>query len=254
MFSDPFSEQSKNRTFHRGDDEMEKCLLSVDWDYFIYTKKDNWGSYIENNRSLIDLWYKRYIQARTRGGDIEESFRLSSEYDKFWERIRDRFIFAKDIKVYVSDSHALSYDIAKENKCTTVYLFDAHSDLGYGGLSSLNFEVNCSNWLGKLLKDGHIKKADIFYSPYTIEKPEHFKQFNSIYNIRYCSIDDLDKDITVSAVHICRSGAWTPPWLDKQFTQFIDALGIPYETINCPERKWDTENISLSDQINYLLA
>ena len=73
---------------------MEKCLLSVDWDYFIYTKKDNWGSYIENSRSLIDLWYKRYIQARVRGVDIKESFNLSSEYEKFWGRIRERFIFA----------------------------------------------------------------------------------------------------------------------------------------------------------------
>jgi len=43
---------------------MEKSLLSIDWDYFIFTQKENWGSYIENNRNLIDLWYKRYIQEK----------------------------------------------------------------------------------------------------------------------------------------------------------------------------------------------
>lgn len=232
---------------------MEKCLLSIDWDYFIYTQ-DSWGTYLENNRSLIDLWYKRYIQAKARGEDIQKAFQLSSEFETFWNKIKKCFKFEKNIKAYVSDSHALSYRIAKENNCTAVYLFDSHADLGYGGLSSLNFEVNCSNWLGKLLKDKQIKEANIFYSPYTAEKPEYFKPMNSIYNIRYCGFNDLGKCIVVSAIHICRSGAWTPPWLDNKFTQFIGTLGIPYEIVNCQERKWDPVNISLSEQIDYLMA
>ncbi len=233
---------------------MERCLLSIDWDYFIYTKEYNWGSYTENNRSLVDLWYKRYIQQKAWGKDIQDSFQLSSELDVFWERIRKHYILAEGVKVYVSDSHALSYNIATENNCKIVCLFDAHADLGYGGLSSLNFEVNCSNWLGKLLKDKQIIEADIFYSPYTTEKPDFFKPMNSIYNVGYYNPDEWNKDVIVSAIHICRSGAWTPPWLDNRFIQFADALGIPYETVSCPARKWDTENISFSDQINYLMA
>lgn len=233
---------------------MERSLLSIDWDYFIDTKNYNWGSYIENNKSLNDLWYKRYIQAKLSGKDIQKSFRISSELDTFWKKIKNHFQFTKNIRVYVSDSHALSYNIAKENNCRIVYLFDAHADLGYGGLSSLNFEVNCSNWLGKLLKDKQITEANIFYSPYTAEKPEYFKPMNSIYNIGYYHFNHLDKNINVSTIHICRSGAWTPPWLDKKFIKFIDALGFTYEIKNCPVRKWDTANISFSDQINYLMA
>ena len=233
---------------------MEKCLLSIDWDYFIYTQT-NWGSYIENNRSLIDFWYKRYLQAKARGEDIQKAFQLSSELDGFWTKIKKCFKFVKDIKTYVSDSHALSYKIAKENNCRAVYLFDSHADLGYGGLSSFNFEVNCSNWLGKLLKEKQIKEASIFYSPYTTEKPEYFKPLNGIYKIRYCDFNDLDGQwIMASAIHICRSGAWTPPWLDQKFDLFIDALGLPYEILNCPERKWDPDHISFSDQIDYLMA
>jgi hypothetical protein len=230
---------------------MEKCLLSIDWDYFIYTR-NKWGTYLENNRSLIDLWYKRYIQGKARGVDIR-SFHLSSELDTFWNKIKKSFKFVKNIKAYVSDSHALSYVIAKRSNCKSVYLFDSHADLGYGGLSSHNLEVNCSNWLGKLLKERHIKEANIFYSPYTTEKPEFFNPMNRIYNIRYYNFNNFDESIVVSAIHICRSGAWTPPWLDNKFTKFIDALGIPYEIVNCPERKWDPVNISLSDQINYLI-
>lgn len=59
----------------------------------------------------------------------------------------------------------MSYKIAKENNCKVVYLFDSHADLGYGGLASLNFGVNCSNWLGKLLKEREIIEANIFTAP-----------------------------------------------------------------------------------------
>lgn len=233
---------------------MRKCLLSIDWDYFIHIQKENWGSYIENTKNVINLWYKRYIQAKSRGKDIQKSFQLSSGIDGFWEKIEGHFIYAKGIKAFVSDSHALSYDIAMEQGCNAVYLFDAHADLGYGGLSSLDFEVNCANWLGKLLKDKWIEEANIIYSPYTAEKPEYFKPINNAFNVRYPGFDDLDTGIEVSAVHICRSGAWTPPWLDERFTQFIDSSGISYEFKDCPTRKWDTTNISFSDQIYYLLA
>jgi len=232
---------------------MDKCLLSVDWDYFIYTK--NWGSYLENSRSLVDYWYKRYFQAKARGKDIRKAFRLSPELDGFWSKIKKCFQFKDNIKACVSDSHALSYEIAKENNCKAVYLFDSHADLGYGGLSSLNFEVNCSNWLGKLLKDRQIEEANVFYSPYTAEKPEYFEPINSFYNIRYRDFNVLDgKCAVVSAIHICRSGAWAPPWLDNKFIQFVNGLGFPYEIKNCPERKWDPDHISFSDQINYLMA
>lgn len=233
---------------------MRKCLLSIDWDYFINIKKDNWGSYIENTKNVINLWYKRYIQAKALGRDIQKSFQLSSGTDGFWERIKGHFIYENEIKAYVSDSHALSYDIAREQGCDTVYLFDAHADLGYGGLSSLDFEVNCANWLGKLMKDKLIEEANIIYSPYTAEKPEYFKPINNAFNVCYPCFNSLDTGIEVSAVHICRSGAWTPPWLDERFARFVDCLGIAYELKNCPTRKWDTTNISFSDQISYLLA
>jgi len=228
--------------------------LSVDWDYFIYTHKENWGSYIENTNNVVNLWYKRYIQAKSRGQDIQESFRLSDDVDGFWQKIRSRFIFTDGTEVLVSDRHTLSYDIARKLKCSEVYLFDAHADLGYGGHSCLDFEVNCANWLGKLLKERHITKASIIYSPYTTEKPEYFMVMNKSFNICYPALNDLDAGIEVSAVHICRSGAWTPPWYDDRFERFADGLGLPYKVIDCPPRKWDTSNISFADQIYYLMA
>ncbi len=81
------------------------------------------------------------------------------------------------------------------------------------------------------------------------------RPINNIYNVTYCSLDDLaGKCIEVTAVHVCRSGAWTPPWLDEEFCRFVDALGLAYEVVSCPERKWDPDHISFSDVIDYLMA
>jgi hypothetical protein len=77
---------------------------------------------------------------------------------------------------------------------------------------------------------------------------------NRVFNIRYFRFDDFDGCSVVSAIHICRSGAWTPPWLDNKLDQFVEATRFTYETVDCPERKWDPANISLSDQIDYLMA
>lgn len=232
---------------------MKNCLLSVDWDYFIYTESENWGSFIENERNIINLWYKRYIQSKMQGKDIQKLFRLSSKTDSFWNMVKKKFYWNDDTKLYVSDSHSLSYNIALKNGCTSVFLFDAHADLGYGGLVSLNFELNCADWLGKLLKDGVVSEAYIIYSPFTSETPEDFKQINNRFNVKYVTFDALMTGIEVSAIHVCRSGAWTPPWLDGKFMEFVRRAGLPIETVDCAPREWNTQNINLSDQIIYLM-
>lgn len=248
-----FTLRNPLETVTRGE-EIGIGLLSVDWDYFVFTESTYQGSYLENKRSLIDEWYKRYIISRQKGKDLRDLYRLSPEFRSFWKKIKEYFKFSDSTKVYVSDSHSLSYEIAAKNHADTVYLFDAHSDLGYGGMSALNFEVNCANWLGKLLKEGIIERAFIIYSPYTAENPEYFKAMNSRFNITYTGLDSLKRWSDVSAIHICRSGAWVPPWFDGEFMEFVGILDMPYEKINLMERKWEPEKMSLADRINYMLA
>lgn len=232
---------------------MGNSLLSIDWDYFISTENQEILSSVENNRTIIDEWYKRYFKMDSRGIDIYKYYRLSNEVETFWDKIKQIFRIDENTKVFVSDSHKLSYDIAKKFNCKKVYLFDAHSDLGYGGLPSLKFEVNCANWLGHLLKQEQIIEANIIYSPYTNERPEYFEQMNKLFNIKYLKIKDLI-DLSTNVIHICRSGAWSPPWYDKDFIRFVKALNIPFKVIDCPNRRWKTKNLTLADQIQYLMA
>ena len=233
---------------------MGRCLLSVDWDYFILNKDRSFGSYLENKRTTVDLWYKRYIQCRKRNESLYNYFKLDSYFNIFWDKIRKIFTLDNRINVYVSDSHKISYYIAKNFSCDTVYLFDAHADLGYTADNFSAFEVNCSNWLGKLLVEGIVKKAYIIHSPYTYEKPDDFKHMNSKFDIVYLQPEDLNTKIKVFTLHICRSGAWTPPWYDNEFMEFINNLGLSYKLIDCPKREWNTQNITLSDELYYMMA
>jgi len=233
---------------------MSKCLLSIDWDYFICSKENRF-SYAETPRNIVDSWYKRYFLLKMQGKDARNLYALSPEVKDFWAKISQKFIIGRDITAYISDSHSLSYHIAQNTGCSSVYLFDAHSDLGYGGLSSLNFELNCANWLGKLLKDGIVVKANIIYSPYTAEKPQDFEEINNAFSVEYLTWRGIPKGIVVAVIHICRSGAWTPPWYDHEFLKFIKNSGLHnMEFIDCIPRKWDIRNIDLSQQINYMLA
>ena len=122
-----------------------------------------------------------------------------------------------------------------------------------GGAESLNYEVNCANWLGKLLNDGLVKKANIILSSYTSERKEYFDEINKRFNVLYKDICDMKSKITVDILHICRSGAWTAPWLDNEFDKFINELNIQIEYKEYVDREWNVNNITLADQIEYLL-
>ena len=63
----------------------------------------------------------------------------------------------------------------------------------------------------------------------------------------------LKGQIEVAAIHICRSGAWTPPWLDAKFYNFVQGLNMPYRILECPERNWAPGKLTLSEKIDYLL-
>ncbi|MFU0800284.1 MAG: arginase [Xylanivirga thermophila] len=230
-------------------------LLSIDWDYFIKTD-DSWiYSLIENNKNIVMMWYKRYFEAKRCGKNLEENFKLDKGLiNSFYDLLNNIFHIKDNAKMYISDSHKLSYYITQRFKCTDVYSFDAHTDLGYGGLAALDFGVNCANWLGKLLKDRLIKKAHIILSPLSHESKDQFSEINSEFNVQYDSMDKLFNMPEISLIHIARSGTWTPPWLDDEFFKFINSFNRPYKICNYTHRKWTPNDLTLADIIYNLVS
>lgn len=234
---------------------MGQALLSIDWDFFIPTMREWNRSYIENKKNIKDIWYKRYIQSKSYGVNLENLVnKIYPTLNQFKTIIKNKFLINSKTKLFVSDSHKYSYNIAKKFNYKNVFSFDAHSDLGYGGLKSLDFEINCANWLGMLLKENLIDEANIIYSKFSYEYANEFAQMNKIYRINYPKINNLQDAIQVDAIHICRSGCWTPPWLDYKFKELINTFNKPYKIIDYKDRNWDIKNLTLADEINYMIG
>ena len=234
---------------------MDKVLLTIDWDYFINVHSQHYMSYRENQVNLLEEWYRRHLICLQRNEHLENFYNLAPFYKTFWKQAKKALKLKKTIHVIVTEGHEEAYKIAKEWDCTEVYSLDAHSDLGYGGLAALEFEINCANWLGKLLKEKYINKANIIYSPYTKEDEEDFKEIMDAYEVHFLSLEELFKrEIDVAAIHICRSGPWTPPWYDEALDEFIKQISeSPVLQIEV-KRSWKPKALNLADQINCFMG
>ena len=234
---------------------MDKYFLSVDWDYFINVHKEKSNSYRETQQDILAKWYNEWILGVEDGDPLERHYELTDLYTRFKEEYIPKIKFKQDTKLVLTESHEAGYKEVIRSNCNIVYHLDAHSDLGYGGLEALNYEVNCANWLGVLLKEGRIKEAYIIYSPYTKEYPEEFEEITNTYHVKFITLEEwLERKISFKAVHMCRSGPWTPPWYDNQFYQLAKAFNLEIQDRIVSKRQWHPATLSLGERINYKLG
>lgn len=233
---------------------MSKNLLTIDWDFFIDNKMVEWTSILENNINKTTKWYKRYLSYQQKGKNLYDFFVLNPNYKHFFTLLSKHFNIRSSTPIYITDSHTYAYHIAKERHCDYVYSFDAHSDLGYGGLSSLDFELNCANWLGQLLKGQYIQAASIFYSPYTKENPDDFSELTASLPVCFKSLDQFtDSTIPVDSIHICLSETWSPPWYDEDFMLFLSSCPGKIKQQTCHPRDWSPANLTYSEILDIFL-
>lgn len=233
----------------------EKNFLSIDWDYFIEVHRARNHSYRETMQDIMIKWYREYLLGVENNNALEDDFDLGDIYDLFIAHIVPSLEKEEGCQLILSESHGEAYDDVIASGADHVYLLDAHSDLGYGGLAALEYEVNCANWLGKLLKEEKIKKATIIYSPYTKEHKEEFEEIIASYAIAFISLDELlQKKLKWRQIHMCRSGPWTPPWYDHNFYELARAFNLPIIDHVGGMRDWHPKTLSLAERINYSLG
>jgi hypothetical protein len=178
--------------------------LTIDWDFFV-PEKARWDmGHGESVLFLTILWTHR--------AELIDRIKTSGEEKGFWKQL--------DVKlpqrVCVSDSHAYAY--AVPNDADRVVLFDAHHDCwdrrGKG--------VGCENWLRIWLEESEAREVLWVYPKHLIENwgkqevPEDLR--SRVETMEWHGSIDLEE---VETVHICRSGCWTPPWLDVDFIAFV---------------------------------
>lgn len=200
-------------------------LLSVDWDFFIPVALNDpkqmflydWGHRDSGKLFLEDLWYHRGATFQANGLPLPDT---SGEEIGFW----DRFDFAPGAQLFFADSHVRAFSPEVSQDVITVVNFDAHHDGGYN--TTLNAirkadQVDCSSWMAGYHMCGAMVQT-IYprwkaWAKQVEAKPAIPKMARRV---------DGDKNMPkrfmpFDRVFVCRSGGWSPSWLDPKFDQFL---------------------------------
>ena len=221
-----------------------KVWLSIDFDYFVREPRE-WDHDEGHNTKV---WAQRFRASAKRGKSLRREmdpnvFAMPTPRE-FWDRIAALGYDLRKVKTLcLADSHAWARDFfcepitpADAESERLMVHFDTHHDLGYHNtplkLSRItNFD--CENWQLAVLQHYPSLRSKVVYPPWRgLDEMHHHS--------KWCALDDISRRVTigafadeyvhlppgyeVDAVFLCRSPAWTPPWLDMEFKKFVELL------------------------------
>lgn len=193
--------------------------VSVDWDGFVPEPRayDADFGHQESPLYLTDLWkFRMHHHMRTDGRERD-----------FWRKLWDKLPLPVNPFISVSDSHLSVWFDPALHVADTVVLIDQHHDMFGDGTEE---NIDCGNWLSVWLRHKKNRRAIWVMSPHTVEQflpagPKHRSLTKRV--VLLDSIDQLDPNqMPNPTVHVCRSGCWTPPWLDERFIRFVKGSGL----------------------------
>lgn len=220
--------------------------LSIDWDSFIPEMQEWDFGHSEGHHPDLQmaLWQIRAASSLARGQDLRKltAFRENQHPDDFCSDLARKGFKLEGAEIAVAESHMYAASWFTEARgvdgvaSPNIVHFDAHHDLGYQGMQSLNDHVrkqraDAGNWLGVFLRLFPRTKATLVLSSW---KPdvvaETLKQAPMTPSVRkrvtVQQWPELPAGGQVTRVFVCRSGAWSPPWHDRAFADFIAALKV----------------------------
>lgn len=220
-----------------------KTLLTVDFDFFV-PEKPEWDFGHQESLIFLNMIWS------TRSG-LMNVMKTDGNEVGFWKDIN----FTPSNRTWISDSHAYAYSLL--NGVNRVVLFDAHHDCWYAdslGVDKTDHSVYCHNWLREWLRGGKNRRVT-WVKPQWQDACELPKDMKKKVDVVIYS-KGLDLGLGGSIIHhICRSGCWVPPWLDKAFLGFVEGLrGSLDMTIPMQEGVWNPlkERWTEQDVANYL--
>jgi len=190
-------------------------LLTIDWDFFVIEKPAYDLGHQESLLFQNFIWKTRY--------NLRYKMGTTGEEERFWEILRCHFKFCGGIAPKVSESHVFGYAAAQG--CEGVVLFDTHHDCWD---TQEGQKIHCDNWLRAWLEEVPTRWAVWVY-------PEHAKALGApeipsdmedrvdrvSWELFKKRPDLIPRHEPIGDVHLCRSGCWTPPWLDEKFIDFF---------------------------------
>lgn len=209
-------------------------ILSIDFDYFQNVAQEVaqncYPDGIDHPTELSEIiWASHYAC----DGDKLNAIDILQDELETLERILMNQ--SSDIPVMVAGSHKHIYDFIYDHfqggKMKLVNA-DMHHDL-----INDNPQLDCGNWLGKVIENQDFKAKDgdvkwivnpISLSTYGIE--DLFGEggsFNKMIANSFKEYEDEQFDL----VFLCRSDIWTPPHLDKYFTELCNIIQDTFDSV-----------------------
>lgn len=207
-------------------------ILSIDFDYFQKVSKQQlqaypdgidlstelsetvWGSHYANKNNLFDVGINTQELDMLKGLLLKQS---------------------KDADIMITNSHSKIYDfvhtLATDRDSLSIINIDMHHDF-----FNDNPNLDCGNWVGFLINERQATGKGMNFKwianpvgldAYGFEKSE-------TENIIETSLSGICGK-SFDAVFLCRSDTWTPPHLDKYFTELCDIM-LNYFNSVCIER------------------
>jgi len=205
-------------------------VISIDFDFWLEMPPDkDWG-HREAIFFIESIWPIRVVSALSSGEDLRETCTLAPDEPTPHDMatlLADNKVRTQKNKIAVCESHVMAYKWFSRLKNLHVINIDAHHDLGYG-IS----ELNCGNWLMKLVEDGKVAKITQIYPKWRLRGINEWDQQNELLvktladagvelEVLYGLKEHLPHKVFVKKMFICRSGAWVPPWLDADFRKLV---------------------------------
>ena len=198
-----------------------KTLLTIDFDFFI-PEDPMWDmGHNESPFFMNFIWYTR--------SNLMDEMKTNGMEKGFWERLQGAFKFETDT-VHVSESHLEAFHLTPP--LGRIINIDRHHDVW----EAVGNRVDCATWGLQAMRLRHaegmtwVHPTDGGFETTMVEDnlvvvpPKYRKRIEPM-TLQEALV--RLKGTRIDAVHVCRSAAWTPPWLDGAFDEFLSGSPFP---------------------------
>ncbi len=223
---------------------MKTIWLTVDWDFFQEERVEWDWSHAERGKMYSELvWPTRAFFGGEDIRPITHPNRHAPGYADFW-KLLERADFNAAQEIAVAGSHAMAWPyfhrLSGDGVPDELWNFDAHHDLGYTRLQTLRSWVKeekaeAGSWGFALLKKfralryRHIRPR---WRDLNAEPTPWIGEASVAKRVTRISASEfVAEPVRVTGIFIAKSEAWSPPWNDGYFTEFLEAgaeaTGLP---------------------------
>jgi hypothetical protein len=212
-------------------------LLVVDWDYFFPNPWD--GGNLDVNDEAMPLYDWAHRESPFHTGPVWSGRGAAFLANDLplpevvgWQGFWDRFELHEEAPLLMAESNLWAGTIpaglgyagsaveVAEWPWESVWLYDAHHDSGYNGITLDAWRekatITCEDWMlvhGDAGSALHVRYPTWKVRAFEVEKATAVpvdRQFD----------DGTAPPVVFDCVFLCRSGAWVPPWCDHLFEDF----------------------------------